>query len=405
MKGKTILLCVTGGIAAFKAAALTSKLSQQGADVHVIMSENATRFVTPLTFQALSRNAVHTDTFAEKDQNSIAHIDLADNADLVMVAPATANIIGKLAGGIADDMVSTTLLATKAPVWIAPAMNVNMYDHPAVQRNLRTLTDDGYQLLEPGEGLLACGWIGKGRLAEPEDILDAVQRHFKQQKNLPLQSKKVLVTAGPTQEKVDPVRYFTNHSSGKMGYALAEAAADLGAEVTLVSGPTDLEMPAGVKVVRVTTAAEMYNEVMQQYEKADIVIKSAAVADYRPKKTYEQKMKKKNGEWQVEMERTKDILSDLGKRKDGQILIGFAAESENMDEYAKQKLAKKNLDFIVANNISEAGSGFRGDTNKLAIFRRDGSKRELEMMSKREAADVVLSEVETLLKGRRNDDR
>ncbi|HEU5138486.1 MAG TPA: bifunctional phosphopantothenoylcysteine decarboxylase/phosphopantothenate--cysteine ligase CoaBC [Bacillales bacterium] len=404
MKGKMILLCVTGGIAAFKAAALTSKLSQQGADVHVLMSENATRFVTPLTFQALSRNAVHTDIFEEKDQNGIAHIDLADNADLVMVAPATANIIGKLAGGVADDMISTTILATKAPVWIAPAMNVNMYDHPAVQRNLQTLTDDGYRLLEPGEGLLACGWIGKGRLAEPEDILDAVKRHFEQQGQLPLKGKKVLVTAGPTQEKVDPVRYFTNHSSGKMGYALAKVAADNGAEVTLVSGPTDLDMPAGVKVVQITTAAEMYEEVMRYFDHADIVIKSAAVSDYRPKETYDQKMKKKDGEWKIDMERTQDILSDLGKRKQGQVLVGFAAESEKMDEYAEQKLRKKNLDIVVANNISEAGSGFRSDTNKLAIFRRDGSKRELEMMSKREAAGVVLDEIEALMKGRRNDD-
>ncbi|HET7578247.1 MAG TPA: bifunctional phosphopantothenoylcysteine decarboxylase/phosphopantothenate--cysteine ligase CoaBC [Bacillales bacterium] len=405
MKGKNILLCVTGGIAAFKAAALTSKLAQKGANVHVLMSENATKFVTPLTFQALSRNAVHTDIFNEIDPTGIAHIDLPDNADLVMVAPATANIIGKLAGGIADDMISTTILATKAPVWIAPAMNVNMYDHPAVQRNLKALAEDGYRLLEPGEGLLACGWIGKGRLAEPEDILDAVERHFAKRDNLPLEGKKVLVTAGPTQEKVDPVRYFTNHSSGKMGYALAEEAAGLGAEVTLVSGPSDLEMPAGVQVIRVVTAAEMYDAVIQRFADVDIVLKAAAVSDYRPKTSYEHKMKKKDGKWMIEMERTKDILAELGNEKDGQVLVGFAAESENIGEYAEQKLRKKNLDFVVANNISEAGSGFRGDTNKVAIFRRDGSKRELEMMSKREAAGAVLDEVRALLEGNQIDDR
>lgn len=399
MNGKTVLLCVTGGIAAFKAAALTSKLAQKGVDVHVLMSENATRFVAPLTFHALSRNPVHTGTFDEKNPHGISHIDLADSADLVLVAPATANIIGKLANGIADDMISTTLLATKAPVWIAPAMNVNMYDNPAVQRNLKTLVDDGCYLLEPGEGLLACGWIGKGRLAEPEDILDAVERHFRKRDNLPLEGKKILVTGGPTQEKIDPVRYFTNHSSGKMGYALAEEAAAQGADVTLVSGPSDLAPPSGVQTIRVTSAEEMYGEVTKRLAESDVVIKAAAVSDYRPKIAYDQKMKKHDGTWTIEMERTKDILAELGERKQKQILVGFAAESERVEEYAVKKLNKKNLDLVVANNISEEGSGFRGDTNRVILFRRDGSKRELPEMSKHETAGAVLEEVQALLKG------
>lgn len=401
MKGKNVLLCVTGGIAAFKAAALTSKLTQKGMNVNVLMSGNAARFVTPLTFQALSRNPVYSDTFEENNPHGIGHIDLADSADLVMVAPATANMIGKLANGIADDMISTTLLATKAPVWIAPAMNVNMYNHPAVQRNLETLVRDGCRLLEPGEGLLACGWIGKGRLAEPEAILTAVESYFRGADNLPLKGKTVLVTGGPTQEKVDPVRYFTNHSSGKMGYAVAEVAAELGANVTLVSGPTDLTEPSGVRVIQVITAEEMHAEVIKHFEESDIVIKAAAVSDYRPKKTYTQKMKKKDGNLQIEMERTKDILAELGKRKGRQILVGFAAESEHLNDYAVKKLRTKNLDLVVGNNIGEEGTGFRADTNKVSIFRRDGSKRELPKMSKREAANAILNEILEMVEGKR----
>lgn len=400
VKGKTILLCVTGGVAAFKAAALTSKLTQAGADVKVLMSENAARFVTPLTFQALSRNPVYTDTFDEKNPHGIAHIDLADAADLVVVAPATANMIAKLAHGIADDMISTTILATKAPVWIAPAMNVNMYNHPAVQRNMQILDSYGYRFMEPGEGLLACGWIGKGRLAEPEDILVAVQRYFGRRDNLPLDGKKVLVTAGPTQEKIDPVRIFTNHSSGKMGYALAEEAEALGAEVTLISGPTDLPEPARVTTVHVTSAEEMYQEVMKRFAESEVVIKAAAVADYRPKETHDQKVKKRDGNWSIEMERTKDILAALGERKEKQILVGFAAESERVEDYAVGKLRKKNLDLVVANNIAEEGSGFRGDTNQVVIFRRDGSKRALPKLSKHETADAVLDEIVLLLEGK-----
>ncbi|HET7629340.1 MAG TPA: bifunctional phosphopantothenoylcysteine decarboxylase/phosphopantothenate--cysteine ligase CoaBC [Bacillales bacterium] len=401
-KKETILLCVSGGIAAFKAAALTSKLAQQGFDVHVLMTENAQRFVTPLTFQALSRNAVHTDTFDEPDSTSIAHIDLADRADLVIVAPATANVIGKLANGIADDVVSTTILATKAPVWVAPAMNVNMYNHPAVQNNLEQLRRMNVKLLEPGEGLLACGWIGKGRLAEPEVIADAVLRHFEAGKDQPLRGQKFLVTAGPTQEKIDPVRYFSNHSSGKMGYALAKAAAARGAEVTLVSGPSELPPPAGVKVVRVTSAAEMYEQVVERFAAQDAVIKAAAVADYRPKRTFSEKFKKGGGEWVVEMERTQDILAELGARKKDQVLVGFAAETNDVQRHASEKLRKKNLDFIVVNDISQQGSGFRTDTNQVTVVSREGEAAQWPLLSKDEVAERIVDEVYERLKRRRS---
>lgn len=399
VNGKMILLCVTGGIAAFKAAALTSKLAQRGVNVKVLMSANATRFVTPLTFQSLSRQAVYEDTFDEKDSRGIAHIDLADEADLVIVAPATADIIGKISSGIADDMITTTILATKAPVWIAPAMNVNMYEHPAVRKNMTELSAFGYRFLEPGEGLLACGWFGKGRLAEPEDILDAVEMYFREQSGHGLQGKKVLVTAGPTQEKVDPVRYFSNHSSGKMGYAIAEVAANLGAEVTLVTGPTELSTPNSVTVVNVISAEDMYTEVMKYFPDCDIVIKAAAVADYRPKLTYDQKMKKQPNSWHIEMERTHDILAKLGEQKEKQLLVGFAAESEHMEDNALEKLKKKSLDMVVTNQIVGENSGFRGDTNKVTIFGRDGSKRELAAMPKSQVAAVIVDEIVTLLEG------
>jgi phosphopantothenoylcysteine decarboxylase/phosphopantothenate--cysteine ligase len=399
LKNKSILLCVTGGVAAYKAAAVTSRLSQKGADVKVLMTANAKKFVMPLTFQALSRNPVYDDTFDEKDPKGIAHIDLADGADLVLAAPATANMIAKMANGIADDMITTTILATKAPVWVAPAMNVNMYEHPAVQENLQALAAYGYRFIEPGAGLLACGWVGKGRLAEPEDIIAAVEGHFESDSNKPLQGKKVLVTAGPTKERVDPVRYFTNHSSGKMGYAVAEVAQGLGADVTLVSGTDDLTPPNGVTTVTVTSAEEMYRAVMAHFSDSDVVIKTAAVADYRPKVTYNEKFKKKDGNWHIEMEHTKDILATLGERKDKQILVGFAAESDDIEERARQKLKNKNLDMIVANNITEEGSGFRSDTNTVLICKRDGTQQQLPNMMKRAIAAAILDEVATLLKG------
>ncbi|KZN95719.1 phosphopantothenoylcysteine decarboxylase [Aeribacillus pallidus] len=398
---RRILLCVTGGIAVFKAAALTSKLTQAGFDVKVIMTESATKFVTPLTFQVLSRNEVFLDTFDEKDAKVIAHIDLADWADLVLVAPATANIIGKLASGIADDMVTTTLLATTAPVWIAPAMNVHMYGHPAVKRNIETLYRDGYQFIEPQEGHLACGYVGKGRLEEPDKIVELIQNHFSDQTKVPsvLNQKTIIITAGPTREKIDPVRFFSNHSSGKMGYAIAERAKELGASVILISGPTSLAPPAGVTFVPVESAEEMYHEVMNHFDKADIVIKSAAVSDYRPKQTFDQKMKKKDGSLVIELERTEDILKRLGEKKGTKLLVGFAAETENVEQYALHKLNEKNLDLIVANNVNEPGAGFQKDTNIVTIFHRNGEKKAYPLMSKKEVANAILREIEKLLKG------
>jgi phosphopantothenoylcysteine decarboxylase / phosphopantothenate---cysteine ligase len=390
--GKYILLCVTGGIAAYKAAALTSQLTQRGANVKVVMSEGACQFVTPLTFQALSRNEVYLDTFAEKNPAVIAHIDLADWADLVLVAPATANTIGKLANGIADNMITTTFLATKAPVWIAPAMNVHMYEHPAVQANIETLHRFGYRFIEPSEGYLACGYVGKGRLEEPEKIIANIESFFSSA-NPFLKGKRVLVTAGPTREKLDPVRFFSNRSTGKMGYAIAETAARFGAEVTLISGPTELEAPANVKTVRVESAQEMYEAVMERFPRVDIVIKSAAVADYRPKHVFEKKIKKQPGDYVIEMERTIDILKTLGERKTSQILVGFAAETDHLEEYARQKLESKRLDMVVANNVAQEGAGFAGDTNIVTIFKRDGSVRSLPMMSKKQVAEEILKEI------------
>ncbi|BDG48101.1 bifunctional phosphopantothenoylcysteine decarboxylase/phosphopantothenate--cysteine ligase CoaBC [Parageobacillus sp. KH3-4] len=389
---KNILLCVTGGIAAYKAAALTSQLTQRGANVKVMMSESACKFITPLTFQALSRNEVYIDTFDEKNPAVIAHIDVADWADLVLVAPATANTIGKLAHGIADNMITTTLLATKAPVWIAPAMNVHMYEHPAVQANIETLYRFGYRFIEPSEGYLACGYVGKGRLEEPEKIIENIEAYFASRTPF-LKGKKVLVTAGPTREKLDPVRFFSNRSTGKMGYAIAEAAARFGAEVTLVSGPTELEAPANVETVRVESAQEMYEAVMERFPHVDIVIKAAAVADYRPKHVFAKKMKKQPGDYVIEMERTTDILKTLGEQKTSQILVGFAAETDHVEEYAKQKLESKQLDMVVANNVSEEGAGFAGDTNIVTIFKRDGSVRSLPLLPKKQVAEEILKEI------------
>ncbi|WP_223588580.1 bifunctional phosphopantothenoylcysteine decarboxylase/phosphopantothenate--cysteine ligase CoaBC [Neobacillus bataviensis] len=395
---KKILLCVTGGIAVYKAVALTSKLVQAGAQVKVILSESASKFVTTLTFQALSRNEVYTDTFDEKNPQVIAHIDLADWADLILVAPATANTIAKLAGGIADNMITTTLLAATAPVWIAPAMNVHMYDHPAVKNNISILAQYGYQFIEPSEGFLACGYIGKGRLEEPEKIVELVGEFFTKKEIKPLNGKKVIVTAGPTREKIDPVRFISNHSSGKMGYALAEEAKKQGAEVILVSGPVQIPAPAGINVVRVESAEEMYDAVLSFYELADIVIKTAAVADYRPKTTFDHKVKKKDGDSSIELERTKDILFELGQRKKHQLLIGFAAETDNVEEYARKKLATKNADMIVANNVKTEGAGFGTDTNIVTLFKRDGSVATLPMMSKTAVAEKIIEETTSLLK-------
>jgi phosphopantothenoylcysteine decarboxylase / phosphopantothenate---cysteine ligase len=400
LKNKNIILGVTGGIASYKACALTSKLAQKGANVRVIMTNNAKQFVSPLTFQALSRQPVYTDTFDEKDPSKIAHIDVADWADLVILAPATANIIGKIANGIADDMLTTVLLATTAPVYVAPAMNVHMYQHPAVIRNLHTLESFGYKFIEPGEGFLACGYVGKGRLEEPEKIVEILEREAgNRHTSTFFQNKRILVTAGPTQEAIDPVRYFTNHSSGKMGYAIAEAAQALGAEVTLVSGKTNLTPPNGVKFIQVTSAEEMYNTVMHHYPQSDIVIKSAAVADYRPKTVATEKIKKKDGPLVIELERTKDILQTLGKEKKHQYLVGFAAETNNVIDNGKGKLKKKNLDAIIVNDVKQEGAGFQGDTNIVTFISKKGLEVSLPKATKKEIAQHIFALIEQDIKG------
>lgn len=396
MQNKRILLCVTGGIAAYKAVALTSKLTQLHTQVKVIMSEHATKFVTPLTFQAISRNPVYIDTFNEIDPEKIAHIDLAEWADVIVIAPATANIIGKLAHGIADDMMTTTLLATTKPVFLAPSMNVHMYLHPAVQENMEILASRGYEFIEPGEGYLACGYVGKGRMAEPEEIIDHLIRFFSSQKTI-LQGKRILITAGPTRERIDPVRYITNFSSGKMGYALAEEAVKLGADVILVSGPVSLAPPARVKVLQVESAQQMYETVLAHFPETDIIIKTAAVADYRPKSVASQKLKKKTDTLVIELKKTVDILAELGKRKNQQFLVGFAAETENIEENAKEKLRKKNLDLIVVNDVTQEGAGFGVDTNIVTIYRKNGTKLALPKMSKTRVARVILEEIATSL--------
>lgn len=387
-----VLLCVTGGIAVYKAIALTSKLTQNGYDVKVMMTENATKFVTPLSFQAISRNEVYTETFDEKDPNKIAHIDLADWPDCIIIAPATANIIGKLANGIADDMVSTTLLATTKPVLIAPAMNVHMYSHPVVQSNMDKLKSFGYNFIEPGEGYLACGYTGKGRLEEPENIVEYVKKFLTRKQKSFLKGKRVLITAGPTRERIDPVRYLSNFSSGKMGYAIAEVANNLGAEVTLITGPVSLTPPNNVNIVRVESAEEMFEATMNHFYEADIVIKSAAVSDYRPKEIKNQKIKKSDDGLVIELERTKDILFELGKKKTHQFLIGFAAETNNVDEYAKKKLINKNADMIVANNVTEEGAGFGTDTNIVTFFKTDNEKKTFPKLTKHEVAYEILKE-------------
>ncbi|MEH7512455.1 bifunctional phosphopantothenoylcysteine decarboxylase/phosphopantothenate--cysteine ligase CoaBC [Gottfriedia acidiceleris] len=396
MEQKKILLCVTGGIAVYKAAALTSKLVQAGYDVKVMMSLSATKFVTPLTFQALSRNDVYIDTFDEKDSAKIAHIDLGDWPDLIIVAPATANTIGKLANGLGDEMIQATLLAATKPVWIAPAMNVNMYNHPIVQKNMSILKEIGHRFIEPNEGYLACGYVGKGRLAEPEEIVQFVNEHFQREVGL-LKGKKIIISAGPTVEKIDPVRFVSNHSTGKMGYSIADVAVSLGADVILVSGPTNLTPPEGCKFIQTESAEQMFEAIWSYYNEADVVIKTAAVADYTPSITYDSKVKKADGDLSIAFKRTKDILLTLGQHKTHQILVGFAAETDQVDEYAKSKLLKKNADMIVANDVTKTGAGFGSDTNIVTIFKRNGEVKPLPKMSKKEVAEEILLEVHHLL--------
>jgi phosphopantothenoylcysteine decarboxylase/phosphopantothenate--cysteine ligase len=399
LQGKTIVLGVTGGIAAYKAAALCSNLVQKGAIVRVIMTRSALEFIQPLTFQALSRNHVAVDTFEEKDPSAIAHIDWADSADLIVVAPATANFLAKYANGIADDMLTTTLLVTRAPVMVCPAMNVHMYDHPAVRGNMDILKQRGVQFIEPNVGFLACGYVGKGRMEEPDEIAQAIVNALTSPKDLT--GLKVLITAGATREAIDPVRFFTNRSTGKMGYSLAEEALERGAEVILISGPSLLTAPAGAEVVKVESAEEMFQAVTSRFEGADIIVKAAAVADYRPAMKHLQKMKKQEGSMSIELVRTKDILHYLGQHKNKcQVLVGFAAETEHVEENAKKKVENKNLDLIVANNVAVEGAGFGGDTNIVSLFDATGLIADLPKLTKREVSGRILSEALKKLKGK-----
>ncbi|MFC0216063.1 bifunctional phosphopantothenoylcysteine decarboxylase/phosphopantothenate--cysteine ligase CoaBC [Paenibacillus chartarius] len=389
LRGKRIVLGVCGGIAAYKAAALCSKLTQAGADVRVIMTKSAVQFVAPLTFQTLSRHDVYVDTFDEKDASVVAHIDLADHADLFVIAPATANLIGKLALGLGDDMLSTTLLATTAPLFIAPAMNVHMYENAAVMKNMETLRQRGVRFIEPGVGQLACGYVGRGRLEEPEAILAALERYAGGAQLLA--GRKVLITAGGTVERIDPVRFLTNDSSGRMGFAIAETARRMGAEVTLVAGRTEGPLPGGVNVIRVQSAQDMLEAVLAEAGSSDIIVKAAAVADYRPAMKADQKIKKSEHTMTLELVKNPDILQTLGSRKkDGQVLVGFAAETERLEEHAMDKLVRKNCDLLVANDVSKPGSGFGTETNEVRIFDRNGNVEALPLLHKLEVAERLL---------------
>ncbi|MBQ9615297.1 MAG: bifunctional phosphopantothenoylcysteine decarboxylase/phosphopantothenate--cysteine ligase CoaBC [Selenomonadaceae bacterium] len=391
--GKNIVLGVTGGIAAYKAVELVSRLKKAGAEVHVVMTRAAQEFVTELTFREISGHAVATDMWGEVQEFHVEHIALAQLADLVVVAPATANFIAKAAAGIADDLLTTTLLATKAPIFVAPAMNTNMYENPLTQRNLEILRRFGVHVMEPAEGQLACGVSGKGRLPEPSALADEILRFFERKQSL--NGCRILVTAAGTREPIDPVRYIGNRSSGKMGYAIAAKAAMRGAEVILVSGPSALQAPAGVKLLRVESAAEMRDAVWKEYEAVDAVIMSAAVADYRVKAAAPEKIKKTQDEWMLPLVKNPDILYELGRHKKRQILIGFAAETQNVLEYARGKLEKKNLDYIVANDVTEDGAGFNTDTNRILMISRTGEVERFPLMRKTELADIILDRLET----------
>ena len=398
LKGKTVVLGVTGGIAAYKIASLASMLVKQHADVQVIMTENATNFITPTTFETLTGNKCLVDTFDRNFQFSVEHVSIAKQADVVMIAPASANVIGKLAHGIADDMLTTTIMACKCKKIVSPAMNTNMYENPIVQDNLAILQHYGYEVIEPASGYLACGDTGAGKMPEPEMLLDYILREIAKEKDL--LGRKVLVTAGPTQEAIDPVRYITNHSSGKMGYALAKAAMLRGADVTLVSGPCAIEPPPFVKLVPVVTAKEMFDAVTSVSFEQDIIIKAAAVADYRPANVYEDKVKKHEEQMSIKLEKTDDILGYLGEhRLPGQFLCGFSMETQNMLGNSRAKLGKKHLDMVAANNLKVAGAGFQGDTNVLTLITQDEDVS-LQLMSKEDAANVILDKILSIQKER-----
>jgi len=381
---RNVVIGVSGGIAAYKALEIVSLLIKKGVNVNVIMTESATKFVTPLSFQSLSQNMVVCDMFTEPKAWEIQHISLAEKADVFLVAPATANIIGKVANGIADDMLSTTIMATKAKVIFAPAMNTNMYENPIVQDNIKKLKSFGYEFIDPAEGRLACGTTGKGKLESPEVIVDRVLMELNEKKDL--LNKNVIVTAGPTIAPIDPVRFITNRSTGKMGYAIAKEARNRGANVTLISGPTALEVPRNINVINVSTNEEMKNEVIKRFDNADIVIKSAAVADYKPKNYSAQKIKKGEGDLGIEFTRDNDILMELGNKKQKQILVGFAAESQNLKENARLKLQRKNLDYIVANDITASDTGFASEDNKVIVLSKEGKEIHLDKMSKEKIA-------------------
>ena len=391
LEGKTVLLGVTGSIAAYKIAYLASALKKQQADVHVLMTKNATNFINPITFETLTGNKCLVDTFDRNFQFQVEHVSIAKKADVVMIAPASANVIGKLAHGIADDMLTTTIMACRCKKFISPAMNTNMFENPIVQDNLKTLEHYGYEVIDPAVGYLACGDTGAGKMPEPETLLNYILRECACEKDM--KGLKVLVTAGPTQEAIDPVRYITNHSSGKMGYAIAKMAMLRGADVTLVSGRTALAPPPFVRVVPVVTARDMYEAVTSVSQEQDIIIKAAAVADYRPASVSDEKIKKKDDDMSIALERTDDILKYLGEHKpDGQFLCGFSMETQNMIGNSSVKLTRKNLDMVAANNVKMAGAGFQGDTNVLTLITQD-EEVSLPLMSKEDAAGKILDKI------------
>ena len=396
LKGKTVLLGITGSIAAYKIAYLASALHKLHADVHVLMTENATNFINPITFETLTGNKCLVDTFDRNFQFQVEHVSIAKKADIVMIAPASANVIGKIANGLADDMLTTTVMACRCQKVFAPAMNTAMYENPIVQDNIRKLKHYGYEVITPASGYLACGDTGAGKMPEPETLLEYILREVAFEKDL--SGKKVLVTAGPTQEAIDPVRCLTNHSSGKMGYAIAKMAMLRGAEVTLVSGPTAIEPPLFVKVLSVTSARDMFEAVTGVSDQQDIIIKAAAVADYRPKQVSEDKVKKNDDQASIELERTDDILKYLGQhKKDSQFLCGFSMETKNMIGNSRAKLEKKNLDMVAANNLKVEGAGFQGDTNVLTLITQD-EEVSLPLMSKEDAALKILDKIISLTK-------
>lgn len=396
LKDKTVVIGVSGGIAVYKTLDVVSRLRKLGVNVNVIMTKSATEFVTPLSFQSLSQNYVVCDMFEDPKTWDVEHISLAKRADVFLIAPATANVIGKIANGIADDMLTTTVMATKAKVLIAPAMNTNMYENPILQRNINTLKESGYNFVEPESGRLACGDTGKGKLASPETIVDEVVKLLS--KDQDLKGKSIIVTAGPTVESIDPMRYITNRSTGKMGYSIAKEAIERGADVTLITGPTNLTPPQNLKkLVKIESAKDMYEAVLENLDENDVVIKSAAVADYKPKNYSNKKIKKSDDDLVIELDRNKDIAQEIGKIKNNKILVGFAAETNDLIENASLKIKKKNLDFIVANDLTKEGAGFGVDTNIVKIIDKEGNITEYPKMKKEEVANIILDKIKELL--------